>query len=231
MQTQRDAAIVGMVGRLGAAGAGHVMGWFGMGRTAAYARLSGLVGDELLERRSLLYCQPGLYVATAEGLRWRGLERLGVYRVGPGAFEHAREVATAAVGLHRGLPCWKTLSEREIRAQERDSGELIASVSAGELPDGRAALHRPDLAVVSSAGRLVAVEVELSVKAPRRLEAICRGYARARHIGHAYYLARPPAANAVARAVAETRATDRITVMGLQDVGLLIAAECEGAGR
>jgi hypothetical protein len=58
---------------------------------------------------------------------------------------------------------------------------------------------------------VLAVEVELSVKAPRRLQAICRGYARARHINHVYYLANRATARAVSRAVDVTRSQDRIT--------------------
>jgi hypothetical protein len=96
----------------------------------------------------------------------------------------------------------------------------------GELPGGRPALHRPDLAAVSADGRTVAVEVELSVKAPRRLATICRGYARARHLERVYYLAASAAGRAVGRAVAETRAGDRITVLALGDTGSLVGAEC-----
>lgn len=225
MQTRKDQEIVGWVGRLGAAGAEHVMDRFGMGRSWAYARLSRLVADGLLEQRSLLYRQPGLYVASAEGLRWCGLERLGVYRVGAGGFQHAKELATAAVALHQGLGGWEVLSEREIRVGESERGEFVASARVGELPGGRLALHRPDLAVVSPGGRTVAVEVELSVKAPRRLAGICRGYARARHIERVYYLAAPAAARAVVRAVSETRAQDRITVLALDDVASLVRAE------
>jgi hypothetical protein len=223
--------MVGWVGRVGAAGAEHVMARFEMGRSWAYARLCRLVADGLLEQRTLLYRQPGLYVASAEGLRWCGMERLGVYRVGPGGFQHAREVATVAVALHQGLPGWEVWSEREIRAAESERGELVASVRVGELPGGRPALHRPDLAAVSPDGRTVAVEVELSVKAPRRLAGICRGYARARHIERAYYLAAPAAARAVARAVAETRAQDRIVVLALRDVESVVRAECGEASH
>jgi hypothetical protein len=86
MQTKKDAEIVAWVGRIGAAAAEHVMARFGMGRSWAYARLSRLVADGLLEQKALLYRQPGLYLASAEGLRWCRLERLGVYRVGPGGF-------------------------------------------------------------------------------------------------------------------------------------------------
>jgi hypothetical protein len=226
MHTEQDAAIADWVGCLGAAGAEHVMSRFRMGRSWAYLRLSRLVEDGLLERKTLLYRRPGLYVATAEGLRWCRLERLGVYRVGPGGFQHAQHVATAAVALHAGLPGWEVLSEREIRAAESERGDLVASVRVGELPGGRPALHRPDLAVISPEGPPVAVEIELSVKAPRRLAAICRGYARARHIERVYYLAESAAGRAVGRAVAETRAEDRIAVLALGDTGSLVGVEC-----
>jgi len=217
MQTEKDAEIVSWIGCLGAASAGHVMGRFYMGRSWAYARLSKLVMDELLEQKTLLYRQPGLYLATADGLRWRGLQRLGVYKVSPGGFQHAQEVANAAVSLHRILPDWEVLSEREIRLQENDQDELIASARLGELPGGRQALHRPDLALVSLDGQIVAVEVELSVKAPRRLAAICRAWARARHISGVYYIATPAAARAVERAIAETRSEDRIVVLPIEE--------------
>jgi hypothetical protein len=218
MQTEKDAEIVGWIGRVGAAGAEHVMGRFGMGRSWAYARLGSMVAGGLLEKQTLLYRRPGLYVATAEGLRWRGLRRLGVFKLSPGGFEHAERVAEAAVALHRAFPGWRVLSEREIRVEEADGGELLASARVGELPGGRPALHRPDLALISPQGRVLAVEVELSVKARRRLAAICRGWARARHVGHVYYLATTQPARAVSRAIAETRAEDRVTVLALGDV-------------
>jgi hypothetical protein len=231
VQTERDAEIVDWVGRLGAAGAEHVMARFGMGRSWAYARLSCLVADGLLEQKRMLHRQPGLYIATAEGLRWRGLQRVGVHRLSLGGFEHARQLATAAVALQAGLPGWTMLSERELRVVESECGEVVASARLGELPGGRPALHRPDLALISPDRRVVAVEIELSIKAPRRLQAICRAYARARHISHVYYFATRPAARAVSRAVADTRAHDRITVLPLEDTSGLIVAESREAAR
>jgi len=171
----------------------------------------------------------GLYIATAQALRSCGLERLGLYRVSPGGFEHARELASAAVALHGAFPGWQLLSEREIRAEESDRAELVASADAGERPGGRRALHRADLALISVEGRTLAIEIELSVKTPRRLAAICRGWARARHVDHVYYLATSAAARAVSRAVAETRTEDRITVLPLRDVVSLINAESREA--
>src|SRR5271170_2861822 len=110
MHTETDAEIVDWIGRVGAAGAEHVMGRFEMSRSCAYEHLSRLVWDGLLEQKVLLYRKPGLYVATAEGLRRCALERLQIYRVSSGGFEHAHGVASAAVALHRGFPDWDVLS-------------------------------------------------------------------------------------------------------------------------
>jgi hypothetical protein len=54
VQTERYREIVDWIGRVGAAGAQHVMRRFGMGRSWGYARL---VADGLLEQRSVLYRQ------------------------------------------------------------------------------------------------------------------------------------------------------------------------------
>jgi hypothetical protein len=218
MHTDRDQEIVRWIGGLGAAGAEHVIERFGITRTRAYARLGKLTAAGLLELRPLLHGQPGLYVATAEGLRWQGLQRLGVCRVGPGGFVHAWEVAGAAVALERGFPGRPVLSEREIRVRERDEGGPVASAKLAELPGGRAFLHRPDLALVSPGEPVIAIEVELSPKAPRRLEEIYRAWARARHVEVVYYLAAPAPARALERAIGRVRACDRITVIPLDDV-------------
>lgn len=227
MQTSRDAEIVDWVGRLGAAGAEHVMGRFGMSRSMAYHRLGLLTQDQLLEHNAVLYGRSGMYTATRAGLRWQGVDRLGVFRVGPGAFEHAWQVARVAVELHGAMPGWGVLSEREVRSVEADGEGLFASahVGGGE----RRGVHRPDLALLSPDGDVVAVEVELSVKSASRLAAICRGWARARHVDGVCYLAAPGPARAVERAVRATRVADRVRVFSLGDVGSL-AAEWLGRG-
>lgn len=224
MQTSRDAEIVAWIGRLGAAGAEHVMRRFGMSRSMAYHRLGLLTRDGLLEHRAVLFGRPGMYSATRAGLRWRGLDCLGVFRVGPGAFEHAWQVAQVAVELHQAMPGWGVLSEREVRLVEADGEDLFASAQVGG--DERRGVHRPDLTLLSPDGRVVAVEVELSIKSASRLAAICRGWARARHIEGVCYLAAAGPGRAVDRAVNTTRAADRVTVLGLDDVGLLAAEWC-----
>jgi hypothetical protein len=65
----------------------------------------------------------------------------------------------------------------------------------------------------------VAVEVELTIKAPRRLVEICRAWARCRRVAGVLYLA--PATlpadveRALSRAVAEARACEEVIVVPL----------------
>ncbi|MGC2372992.1 MAG: hypothetical protein WA484_03865 [Solirubrobacteraceae bacterium] len=227
MQTYRDAEIVAWIGGLGAAGAEHVMRRFGMGRSMAYHRLGSLTSDGLLEHHAVLFGRSGMYSATSSGLRWQGLDHFALCRVRAGGFEHAWQVAHAAVELHRVMPGWDVLSEREVRSIENDRGELFGSVQVGQL-GGRPLLHRPDLALVSPGACVVPVEVELSVKSASRLAAICRGWARARHIERVYYLAARGPGRAVERAVRATKAADRVRVLGLNDVASLAAEQRTG---
>ncbi len=220
MQTERDSEIVSWIGGLGAAGAEHVMAEFGMSRSIAYQRLNSLTCDGLLEHHTVLYGRPGMYTATLAGLRWKGIGHLGVFSVRPGSFEHAWQVAHTAVGLGRAMPDWEVMSERQLRSAESEFGKLLASIQVGKATTG-AKLHRPDLVLTCKRGLVVPIEVELSTKSASRLTAICRGWARARHINTVYYLAAPGPARAVARAIHTTNTADRIRVLDLNDIPTL----------
>jgi hypothetical protein len=80
-------------------------------------------------------------------------------------------------------------------------------------------LHRPDLVIwpsVGTNGLPLAIEVELTIKAPRRLAEICRAWARARHIEGALYIAPAGARRALERAIATAQAGERIAVIPLE---------------
>lgn len=220
MQTERDSEIVSWIGGIGAAGAEHVMSEFGMSRSIAYQRLNSLTRDGLLEHHTVLYGRPGMYTATLAGLRWKGIAHLGVFSVRPGGFEHAWQVAQTAVGLGRAMPDWDVMSERQLRSAENEYGKLLASIQVGKATTG-AKLHRPDLVLTCKRGLVVPIEVELSTKSASRLAAICRGWARARHINTVYYLATPGPARAVTRAIHTTNTADRIRVLELDDIPTL----------
>jgi hypothetical protein len=217
MQTNRDAEIVYWIGCLGAAGAEHVMRELVMSRSMAYQRLGSLTRDGLLEHHAVLYGRPGMYTATLAGLRWQGISHLGVCNVRPGGFEHAWQVAHTATELGGAMPDWELMSERELRSMESEHDKLIASAQVGHLAS-RTKLHRPDLVLSCTAGLVIPIEVELSTKSASRLAAICRGWARARHVDTVYYLAAPGPRRAVERAIEKTKTTDRIRVLGLDDI-------------
>lgn len=221
--TERDAQIVEWLGRIGAAGVEHLMARFDMAESTAARRLRMLIADGLVDHQVVLYKRPGVYWATRRGLHWRGLTRMQVFSVTPGGYEHVWQLANVAVALESSLPGWRAIYDREIKRLEADEGKLIASVKVGA--SARSMLHRPDLLLVAPTGRLVAVEVELTDKGPRRLEQICRGWTRARHIDHVYYLAEPRPRRTTTRAVKRTLGEDMITVLESGDVAGIVERE------
>ncbi|MDP9345612.1 MAG: hypothetical protein M3P44_07795 [Actinomycetota bacterium] len=217
--TDRDREIVEWVGRLGAARARDVMARFALGRSAAYRRLGVLVDVELLRPVRLLHARPALLVVTRDGLRFVGLGDYEVCHVVVASANHWAQCARVAVALERSEPGRRVRSERELRAVEIERGQAVASAQLGRLPDGRARLRRPDLVLTSRDGGLpIPIEVELSVKAPRRLEAICRAWARCRIVDGVRYYAPPHVARAVRRAADKVHATDAIDVRSLDEL-------------
>lgn len=226
--TDRDAEIVAWLGRIGAAGAEHVRERFGIGHALSYKRLAELTADGLLEHRMVLHGRPGMYSATRRGLRAHGLARLPAFQVSPGQFEHTWQMASAAVALHRELPGWQLLAEREIGIWQAEHKQVLAWAKVGVV-GARSAYHRPDFVLISPAGRIVVVEVELTPKDASRLRRICRAWTRARHVEHVYYLATEHAGRAVGRAVEAVKGADLIAVLGLTDVPRLAELELQTA--
>ncbi len=224
MQTERDAKIADWICRIGAAGVEHVARWFGIHPQTAKVRLASLAKDGLLERHLVLWNRPAIYTATRAGLRWQGLDFMKVRDVRPGGFEHAWQVAEAAVDLHLRLPDWEVVSDREIRAIELENEKFRGSAQVGQI-HGLPHFRWPDLALVSPSGRVVPVEVELTNKGISRLTTICKGWARARHVEGIYYLAAPRVAPTVERAAKKANACDRIWVLPVEDTAGLAERE------
>src|SRR3954465_12915171 len=172
------------------------MARFGGRRTVGYRRLRALVDDGLVSRQRLICGQPTLYTATREGLAWAGLPQVDPARVGVSTTRHWASCARLAVEVERAEQC-EVWGEPRLRAAELEAGEAVASARLGDLPDGRPRLRRPDLVLFPPDAMPVAVEVELSVKGARRLEAICRAWARCRIVSEVRYHAPRAAARAV----------------------------------
>jgi hypothetical protein len=228
--TDRDRQIVRWGGVLGAAGAEDIMQRFAMGRTVAYRRLRVLVQAGLLDRARVLHAHPTLYVATRDGLAFAGLPQVQPATVGPASVRHWTLCARLAVVLEAAERGYRVWGEPQLRAAEHAAGHPIASATLGTLPDGRPRLRRPDLVLTprSGDGLPVAIEVELTVKAARRLQAVCGAWARCRHIAGVRYYTTDHAAPAVTRAVRAAYAHDAITILSLKQTleahGVTLAA-------
>jgi hypothetical protein len=197
------------------------------GVASARGRLSAATRERLLARHRLLYELPALYTVTRAGLRAAGIVGLEPCRVSAASSLHTVACAHAAAELQRRYPDRRVAGEPDLRGQERRLGALVAS-AAMRGPGGRGpTLHRPDLVLWPGARDRtgpVAVEIELTVKAPRRLEAICRAWARSREVAGVLYLAPPDVERALRRAIDKAQAAAQIVVLPLDALPLLGAS-------
>lgn len=169
----RDEELVRYVGRHGLVAMRHAMDALGVGRTAAYRRVAACVEAGLLERLAVLRSEAGLLRATRDGLRYAGLG-LPLAAVSPGTVEHHLCCATVARLAEKRYGPERVLSERELRLAEQIEGRRIAAAELDESR-GRPRLHRADLAIRTEEGT-IAVEVELTPKAPWRLQRLIRAW-------------------------------------------------------
>jgi len=190
------------------------------GRTVASARARLLAAERagLLSRRRVLAASPALYTVTRSGVRASGLRGFEPCRLGVSNAPHAIACAEVAAALEHAYPDHLVMGERELRRDEREAGTQLASARLGDGLDGAPLLHRPDLVLWPENPEQslpVAVEVELTVKAPRRLLEICRAWARCRCVAGTLYLAAPDVRRPLERAIAGAQAGERIVAVAL----------------
>jgi hypothetical protein len=159
--SDRDRSVVAWVAVIGAVSAQDVMARFGVGRSVCYRRLAVLVDHGLLARSRLVYGQPTLYVATADGVAFAGLGELDPARINEASVPHWALCARLAVVLEHGERC-EVRGEPQLRAAERQAGQPVASASRGTLPDGRPRLRRPDLVLFPPNRTALPVAVEVA---------------------------------------------------------------------
>lgn len=218
---QMRRAMLSFAARLGITTAGALAVELGVSHASASARLAAAARAGLLTACRPLHGRPTLYAATAAGIRASGESGLGVCTVSVANAEHLIACAEVAAALRRLCPELTIAGERELRRdEERCGGPLASARLPGDGPQ-RPRLHRPDLvlwpaAATASAGALpVAVEVELTAKGSRRLQGICRAWARSRLLGGVIYLAPPKLHPLLQRSIAAVGAGERIALIPL----------------
>lgn len=189
---------------------------------SARGRLLAATREGLLLRQRPLAAQPALFSATRAGMRSAGVRGLQPARVSAANAHHTIVCAAVAAALERTYPGHELMGERELRREEHQRDAPVASAALGRAPDGNRLLHRPDLVIWPRAGcRLpVAVEVELTIKAPRRLLSICRAWARCGCVAGVLYVAPMEVQRALARAIEGAQAGDRISLIAPNALGL-----------
>ena len=207
LQQNRDREIVNFIGRHGVVTMQHVIEALGLGRATAYRRTSACIKARLLERFEFLL-EPSLLRATRRGLRYASLS-LSPVVVSPGSINHRLRCASTAQLLADEFDPSEVLSERELIQTERIEGKPIVSARLS-----RSRPHRPDLAVLTDT-QTIAVEVELSPKNPRRLEAIIQAWKGATWLSEVRYYCEPgPTRRGLERAIEKTQTSDRIRLFG-----------------
>ena len=189
--TERDLGLLEFVAAHRFVLAWQVMEWLGVGGVVAYRRLRGLVDSELLCYRRVFHHRPGCYQITRAGL---GVIESELPRAQIDLRTYRHDIGVVWVylaALNESLgPYERVLSEREMRAadQRREVGEESFAIPlGGYTPNGSARTHYPDVVLVRDGGSRVAVELELTLKSRRRLEAILAGYAGELRLAHLLY--------------------------------------------
>ncbi|HEV3046548.1 MAG TPA: hypothetical protein VGY13_04230 [Solirubrobacteraceae bacterium] len=213
----RQLALARWAGGLGAVTAHALAEREGIGLRCAHARLAAAERAGLMRGELVLAGAPRLYTATSAGLRACGLRGIEPGRVSAAGARHAIVCAFVAAWLEHAYPGHRVLGERELRRDERDAGRALASARVGGAGGDAAPLHRPDLvlAPANGEGLPVAVEVELTVKAPQRLLEICRGWARCGCVAGTVYLAGADVLRPLERAIARAHAGERVALVAL----------------
>jgi hypothetical protein len=208
----RDRQLLRFVARHGFVCVDQVRRELGVGRTAAYRRVAACIEAGLLERIDLLREEPSLLRATRQGLKYVGLGGLRVAEISPGSVEHWLRCTTHAQRAGEVFGHDLIRTERELAFAELLADRPLASAVMGRLRNRKPRLHRPDMVLLTDEGPL-AIEVELTPKAPRRLEAIIGAWARTDRVWEVHYYCEPGQTHrAVKRAVAKVRAGDKIDV-------------------
>jgi len=223
--TSEQIEIARWTASLGAVTAEALAHRLGVSLPAARARLIAAQRRKLLSHERPLSGRPALFTVTRAGLRACGARGIPICRVSPSNANHLIACAQAAAALERCYPDHRIAGERELRRDEREHGRPLASARLRASHAAETRLHRPDVVLwpsIPHGGLPVAVEVELTIKAPRRLVEICRAWARCRIVAGVLYLAPAGVERALLRAVAEARASEQVVIVPL---GALLGVE------
>src|SRR5260370_24070333 len=144
--------------------------------------------EEVILYRTFFNRQKGCIWLTAKGIKYANLH-LRYYEPNPATLSHLYAVNDVRLLIAERRPKDTWRSEREIRAQQ--------NVNVG----GSTPPHVPDAELISPNGNVRAIEVELTIKAEKRLEAIVFDFAANKRYDAVWYYLPENVYSAVTKAV------------------------------
>ena len=178
MTERRDTKIIRFINEFGFCELPQIEKQFGLSKHRAYKVMQRLVKYGYVIHERIFYHRHGIYRVTCEGAQLTGLPRL--YKVPVGIYEHQLAVIEIYIQLMRQYPGATWMSERIIRKL----GYMPRVGRGREKHFSDAIFYLPD-------GKLVAIEVELTMKSKRRLKDILTAYMCQLEIKEVWYFCSP----------------------------------------
>jgi hypothetical protein len=195
--------------------AAHAGALLGTSEELARTRLRKLTQASYLIEEPVLGGQPAAYRITRLGLDVIG-SRLRALPISLTNYWHDVGAAWLWLAARNGAfgPAREVLAERVMRSRDARGGDAPFGVRLGGVGrDGLQRLHYPDLLLVDSGGRRVAIELEITGKSPSARERILAGYAADPRIGRvAYVVYKPQVAQALCASVARLGISSLIAI-------------------
>ena len=178
MTEHRDTKIIKFINEFGFCEMPQIEKQFGLNKPRAYKIMQRLVKHGYVIHERIFYHRHGIYRVTREGAQLTGLPRL--VKVPVGIYEHQLAVIEIYIQLMQQYPGATWMSERIIRKL----GYMPKMGSRKEKHFADALFYLPD-------GKLVAIEVELTMKSKRRLKDILTAYMCQLEIKEVWYFCSP----------------------------------------
>jgi hypothetical protein len=175
--------------------ADHVAALRGVSATAAASRLRSLSKAGYLTSHRPFDRGPACFQIARSGLEAIGADLKAPRRLDLRSCEHELGAAWLWLAASSGTfgPLREVLGERRMRSSDASPerpGAPHGVRLGGVGPGGRERLHYPDLLLIDSGGRRIAIELELSSKGRARREKILAGYAADARVDAVLYLVR-----------------------------------------
>jgi hypothetical protein len=214
--TWRDYEVLEWIARYGMVPRSAVSVWAKTKRSVTLDRERRLREAGLIEAHPVFDAPTTILTATRRGLRACDRTELHAQPFSLGGARHSMIVAHVAA--HLELAGEELFSEREITAEERWLGERVYSAERSSPPRDYGGYHRPDLIRFGGPAQPDAIEVELTNKAPKRLELLLHAWGMAvllRKVSRVFYLCPPETASNVEKARRRIPRAEAIEILPL----------------